>query len=108
LSNKLRTSNQDHKYDCESSANGSDELRYPTYQPKKITGGKQYFKKLVSISDTSCILAVRRLTSIRQQSDQLLSIDTSKQLAASPSAAYPVFRKRKKCRKKASDICGYL
>ena len=59
------------------------------FELKKVTGGKGYSKKLVSINDASCILADRRLTSIRQQSDQLLWMDTTNvKIAALPATVF--------------------
>ena len=70
------------------------------FEPKEeINGGKGYTRKLVSVSDTSCILADRRLTSIGQQSDQRLSVENSGgKIAASPATVY---RRRNQCRIKA-------
>ena len=71
------------------------EARDPTFSPKPVTGGKKYVKvKTSKVSAESCILADRRLTSIRQQSDQLLSVAGSA-IAASPST---IFREREKIR----------
>ena len=71
------------------------EARDPTFSPKPVTGGKKYVKvKKPKVSAESCILADRRLTSIRQQSDQLLSVAGSA-IAASPST---IFREREKIR----------
>ena len=51
------------------------------------------------MSDTNCILANRPLTSIRQQLDQLLSVENSGgKIAASPATVY---RRRNQCRLKA-------
>ena len=70
----------------------------PSFFPKAVTGGKKYKKiKTAEVSSESCSLADRRLTSIRQQSDQLLSVVGS-EIAASPST---IFRKREKVRMSA-------
>ena len=70
----------------------------PSFFPKAVTGGKKYKKiKTAEVSSESCTLADRRLTSIRQQSDQLLSVVGS-EIAASPST---IFRKREKVRMSA-------
>ena len=67
----------------------------PSFFPKAVTGGKKYKKiKTAEVSSESCTFADRRLTSIRQQSDQLLSVVGS-EIAASPST---IFRKREKVR----------
>ena len=58
--------------------------------------------ELFSVTEESCILVDRRLTSIRQQSDQLLSVSGSEKIAASPST---IFRKREQCRLKALRRC---
>ena len=80
----------------DSSDTGED---YMQFEPKEVIGGKGYTRKLVSVSDTSCILADRRLASIRQQSDQLLSVENSGgKIAASPATVY---RRRNQCRLKA-------
>ena len=71
------------------------EARDPTFSLKPVTGGKKYVKvKTSKVSAESCILADRRLASIRQQSDQLLSVAGSA-IAASPST---LFREREKIR----------
>jgi len=73
------------------------------YQPKSVVGGKQYKKvKLFSINAESCVLADRRLTTIRQQSDQLLAVIGKNQVAASPATIY---RHREKERMKALANC---
>ena len=69
------------------------------FEVRDVTGGKAYVRKLVSMSDARCILADRGFTSIRQQSDQLLSMQTENaNIAASPVTVY---RKRNRCRVKA-------
>ena len=70
----------------------------PSFFPKAVMGGKKYKKiKIAHVSSESCTFADRRLTSIRQQSDQLLSVVGS-EIAASPST---IFRKREKVRMSA-------
>ena len=62
-------------------------------------GGKRYEKvRIYSVSDKSCILADRRMTSIRQQSDQLLSVVDRRKISASASSVY---RRREEVRMKA-------
>ena len=74
-----------------------------SFEPKKVAGGKGYSRVLASVSDAGCILVDRRLTSIRQQSDQLLSaFDGCKKIATSPAT---VFRRREKCGMKALENC---
>ena len=71
------------------------EARDPTFSPKPVTGGKKYVKvKTSKVSAESCILADRCPTSIRQHSDQLLSVAGSA-IAASTST---IFREREKIR----------
>ena len=77
----------------------------PEYADCKTTstGGKNYTKaRTFLVTEESCILADRRLTSIRQQSDQLLSVVSSEKIAASPST---IFCKREQCRLKALRRC---
>ena len=63
-----------------------------------MTGGKHYLRtKTQSITDSSSILADRRMTSIRQQADQIRECGDS-EMTASPST---VFRKRQKVRSTA-------
>ena len=70
----------------------------PTFSPKPVTGGKKYVKvKTSKLSAESCILPDRRLTSIRQQSEKLLSVAGSA-IAASPST---IFRERETIRMNA-------
>ena len=65
----------------------------------KPSGGKYYEKKRIcAVSDESCILADRRMTSLRQQSDQLLSVVDKDKISASVSTVY---RRREKVRMKA-------
>ena len=45
-------------------------------------------KKAFFITEESCILADRRMTSLRQQSDQLLSVVGPENIAASASTVY--------------------
>ena len=68
------------------------------YCPGEVVGGKNYHKKAFSITEESCILADRRMTSLRQQSDQLLSVVGPENIAASASTVY---RHREKMRMKA-------
>ena len=66
--------------------------------PSKMgaTGGKHYLRtKKLSVTDRSCILADRSLTSIRQSSDQLT------ECVGTEIAASPFFRKRQKVRSTA-------
>ena len=73
------------------------------FEVRNVTGGKAYVRKLVSMSDASCILPDRRFTSIRQQSNQLLSMQTENaNIAASPATVY---RKRNRCRVKELENC---
>ena len=68
-----------------------------------MTGGKGYSKGLLSINVASGILADRRLTSIRQQSYQILSMDIKNvKIAASPATVY---RRKNDCRMKALESC---
>ena len=74
---------------------GSDE----EYQPIKTLGGKNYEKmKIFSVTDKSCVLADRRMTSIGQQSGQLQSVIGKRNIAASPAT---VHRRRQEIRMKA-------
>ena len=76
---------------CDISEDSSKSSHDPEYTDCKTTstGGKTYTKALTfSITKESCILADRRLTSIRQQSDQLLSVVGSEKIAASPSTIF--------------------
>ena len=116
---KLRKRN---KAEVEESENASDaenarvcEARDSTFSSKPVTGGKKYVNvKTSKVCAESCILADRRLTSIRQQSDQLLSVAGSA-IAASPST---IFREREKIRMTAlknseallngCDFCNYV
>ena len=73
------------------------------YCPRKVTGGKNYNrKKSFSLTEQSCILADSRMTSLRQQSDQLLSVIGDDNIAASSSTVY---RHREKARMKALQQC---
>ena len=84
----------------ESDANSDSEEIQSIFSPpeKLVTGGKHYLRtKTQFITDSSCILADRRMTSIRQQADQIRECGGS-EIAASPST---VFRKRQKVRSTA-------
>ena len=75
---KLRKRNIAEIGESENTSNSENasvcEARDPTFSPKPVTRDKKYVKvKTPKVSAESCILADRRLTSIRQQSDQLLS-----------------------------------
>ena len=73
------------------------------YCPRKVSGGKNYKKnKSFFVTEQSCILADRRMTSLRQQSDQLLSVIGADNIAASSSTVY---RHREKARMKALQQC---
>lgn len=66
---------------------------------EKPVGGKCYEKvRIYSVSDECCILADRRMTSIRQQADQLASVVDRRQISASASSIY---RRREEVRMKA-------
>ena len=84
----------------------SSEEEDSSYLAKPVTGGSQYVKvKSIKVSKESCILADRRMTSIRQQSDQLLAYGGAA-IAASPTT---VFRNREKSRMKTleqADVSG--
>ena len=55
----------------------------------KPSGGKYYEKKRIcAVSDESCILADRRMTSLRQQTDQLLSVVDKDKISAPVSTLY--------------------
>ena len=97
MSSKLRKKNTKMKYQVSDSESDwsrddnddSDWNRNEDYKPKEV-GGKKYEKAYVySLTDKSCTLADRRMTSIRQQSDQLCSALGENQIAASPTTVYP-------------------
>ena len=76
---------------CDISEDSSKSSHDPEYTDCKMTstGGKNYTKaRTFSVTEESCILADRRLTSIRQQSDQLLAVVGSEKIAASPSTIF--------------------
>ena len=101
----LVTSNFQTSPVCDISEDSSKSSHDPEYTDCKTTstGGKNYTKaRTFSVTEESCILADRRLTSIRQQSDQLLAVVGSEKIAASPST---IFRKREQCRLKAFRRC---
>ena len=90
---------------CDISEDSSKSSHDPEYTDCKTTytGVKNFTKaRTFSVTEESCILADRRLTSIRQQSDQLLSVVGSEEIAASPST---IFCKREQCRLKALRRC---
>ena len=90
---------------CDISEDSSKSSYDPEYTDCKTTytGGKNYTKaRTFSITEESCILADRRLTSIRQQYDQLLAVVGSEKIVALPST---IFRKREQCRLKALRRC---
>ena len=72
------------------------------YCPEEVVGGGGgggiTVKRTFFITEESCILADRRMTSLRQQSDQLLSAVGPENIAAS---AFTVYRYRQKMRMKA-------
>ena len=69
---------------------GSDE----EYQLIKTLGGNNYKKvKIISVTEKSCVLADRRMTSMRQQ-----SVMSKTNIAASTANAY---RRRQEIRMKA-------
>ena len=90
---------------CDISEDSSKLSHDPEYTDCKTTstGDKNYTKaRTCLVTEDSCILANRRLTSIRQQSDQLLSVVRSEKIAASLST---IFCKREQCRLKALRRC---
>ena len=90
---------------CDISEDSSKSSHDPEYTDCKTTstGGKNYAKaRTFSVIEENCILTDRRLTSIRQQSDQLLSVMGSESIAALPST---IFCKREQCRLKALQRC---
>ena len=69
------------------------------YCPGEVVGGGELpQKECFFITEDSCILADRRMTSLRQQSDQILSVVGPENIAASASTVY---RHREKMRMKA-------
>ena len=89
---KLRKRNEAvlcEQYDRESESedlNWEDDKEYKPQNP--CVGGKMYTKvHSFSITDRSCVLADRRMISIRQQSDLLKSTLQNK-ISASPSTIY--------------------
>ena len=68
--------------------------------PRAAVGGKLYEKvHFYSITDRSCVLADRRMVSIRQQSD-ILKSSLGNEIAASPST---VHRQREKVRRALAE-----
>ena len=64
------------------------------YSPKKSNRGRDYKKgKSFFVNEESCVLADRRMTTLRQQSDQLLSVIGADNIAAFCS----IYRHREKC-----------
>ena len=105
LLKRLRCNSSNLSPVCDISEDSSKSSHDPEYSDCQTTstGGKTYAKtRTFSVTEESCILADRRLTSIRQQSDQLLSVVGSEKIAASPST---IFRKREQCRLKALRRC---
>ena len=105
LLKRLRSNSSNLSPVCDISENSSKSSHDPEYTDCKTTstGGKNYTKaRTFSVTEESCILADRRLTSIRQQSDQILSVVGSENIAASPST---IFCKREQCRLKALRRC---
>ena len=99
LRQKLRSFKSDLSYEDDIS---HFDKRDSDYELEPVKGGKNYHKlRPFTINEKSCNLADRRLTSIRQQSDQLLSAFGDK-IAASPTAVY---RKRERFRMKALESC---
>ena len=69
------------------------------YQPIKTLGRKNYKKvKIFLVTEKSCVLADQRMTSIRQQADQLQTVIGKRNIAASPATVY---RRRQEMRMKA-------
>ena len=95
LLKRLRSNSCNLSTVCDISEARSESSHDPEYTDCKTTstGGKNYTK-----AEESCILGDRRLTSIRQQFDQLLSVVNTEKIAPSPST---IFRKREQCRLKA-------
>ena len=105
LLKRLRSNSSNLSPVCDISEGSSKSSHDPEYTDCKTTstGVKNYSKaRTFSVSEESCILADRRLTSVCQQSDQLLSVVGSEKIAASPSA---IFHEREQCRLKALRRC---
>ena len=105
LLKRLRSNSSNLSPVCDISEDSSKLSHDPEYTDCKTTstGRKNYTKaRTFLVTEESCILADRRLTSIRQQSDQLLSVVSSEKIAASPST---IFCKREQCRLKALRRC---
>ena len=84
--------------------NESDEelIEDEEYKPSENTGGKKYKKvRIYSVSEESCVLADRRMTSIRQQSDQLTSLVDRGSISASPAT---IHRRREAVRMKSMTL----
>ena len=102
---RLRSNSSNFSPVCDISEDSSKSSHDPEYTDRKTTstGGKNYTEaRTFSVTEESCILVDRRLTSIHQQSDQFLSVSGSEKIAASPST---IFRKREQCRLKALQRC---
>ncbi|CAK8684380.1 unnamed protein product [Clavelina lepadiformis] len=86
----------------DSESDSGDHKSDPDFEIKKVIGGK-FYKKIhtFSVNQEMCMLADRRMTSIRQHSDQLRSLAREK-IAASPTT---IFRRREKVRMKALERC---
>ena len=105
LLKRLRSNSSNLSPVCDISEDSSESSHDPEYTDCKTisTGGKNYTKaRTFSVTEESCILADRHLTSIRQQSDQLLSVVGSEKTAASSPT---IFCKREQCRLKALWRC---
>ena len=101
LLKRLKSNSSNLSTVCDISEARSESSHDPEYTDCKTTstGGKNYTKaRTFSVTKESCILGDRRLTSIRQQSDKLLSVVNTEKIAASPTT---IFRKREQCRLKA-------
>jgi len=99
---RKRKSNESNEKESEKSdedivENGNENRQDPDFMLRPVQGGKKYVKVKSKLSLDSCMLADRRMTSIRQQSEQLLSLEGTS-IAASPTT---VFYNREKTRMRA-------
>ena len=77
-----------HSY-CGLDGDSIDESKVEDYQSKDVTGSKKYMiRKSFDITTESCILADRRMTLVRQQSDSILAVVDKGNVAALPAAIY--------------------
>ena len=91
LLKRLRSNSSSLSPVCDISEDSSKSSHDPEYTDCKTTSsrGKNYTKaRTFSVTEESFILTNRRLTSVRQQSDQLLSVVGSEKTAASPSTIF--------------------